>query len=137
MQQKEFTSLPPRPKLNSSAEEAYPWYSVGSGIWEYPLNSSNSLDSPTGTTSITSGERSVIQWCEPNVQWPLDNPVITHDYIEEVIFLEGGLKDLTLQQEWGPGAYAYRLPGMKHGPYRAGENGCLEFVKCISVTKGT
>ncbi|KAJ3890187.1 hypothetical protein GG344DRAFT_50124 [Lentinula edodes] len=100
MQQKEFTSLPPRPKLNSSAEEAYPWYS-------------------------------------PNVQWPLDNPVITHDYIEEVIFIEGGLKDLTLQREWGPGAYAYRLPGMKHGPYRAGENGCLEFVKCISVTKGT
>ncbi|KAJ3813397.1 hypothetical protein F5876DRAFT_63182 [Lentinula aff. lateritia] len=122
MQQKEFTSLPPRPKLKSSAEEAYPWYSVSSGIWEYHLNSS---------------ERSVIQWCEPNVQWPLDNSVITHDYIEEVIFLEGGLKDLTLQQEWGPGTYAYRLPGMKHGPYRAGENGCLEFVRCISVTKAT
>jgi hypothetical protein len=30
----------------------------------------------------------------------------------------------------GVGAYAYRKPGMKHGPYTAGEHGCLMFVRC-------
>ncbi|KAJ4480876.1 hypothetical protein J3R30DRAFT_3700334 [Lentinula aciculospora] len=110
MQQKEFSSLPPRPKLHASAQEASPWYSVGPGIWEYSLNSSE-FSSATFTA-------------------------ITHDYIEEVIVLEGGLRDLTLQQEWGPGAYAYRLPGMNHGPYKASKDGCLEFVRCVSVTRG-
>ncbi|KAJ3742820.1 hypothetical protein DFH05DRAFT_1400956 [Lentinula detonsa] len=99
MHQKEFTSLPPRPKPYASVEDALPWYS----------------------------------WCEPNTKWPSDDSVITHEYIEEVVFLEGGLRDLTLQQEWGPGAYAYRLPGMKHGPYEASEKGCLEFVRCVGV----
>ncbi|KAJ3985483.1 hypothetical protein F5890DRAFT_1409388 [Lentinula detonsa] len=126
MHQKEFTSLPPRPKPYASAEDALPWYSVGPGIWEYSLNSSSS-------TSTSVSERAVIQWCEPNTKWPSDDSVITHEYIEEVIFLEGGLRDLTLQQEWGPGAYAYRLPGMKHGPYEASEKGCLEFVRCVGV----
>ena len=50
-----------------------------------------------------------------------------------MIFLEGGLEDLTLSQAWGKGAYAYRYPGMKHGPYRALEGGCLQFVKILNT----
>ncbi|MCX5442572.1 MULTISPECIES: cupin domain-containing protein [unclassified Streptomyces] len=44
--------------------------------------------------------------------------VITHDYVEEVYLLEGDLVDLTLGQTFGPGHYASRRPGMRHGPYR-------------------
>ncbi|MFE7011153.1 cupin domain-containing protein [Streptomyces sp. NPDC057651] len=44
--------------------------------------------------------------------------VITHDYVEEVYLLEGDLVDLTLGQTFGPGHYASRRPGTRHGPYR-------------------
>ena len=52
-----------------------------------------------------------------------DAGVITHDYVEEVYLLEGDLVDLTLGRTFGPGYYASRPPGMRHGPYRT-ENGC-------------
>ena len=47
-----------------------------------------------------------------------DSGVITHEYVEEVYLLEGELTDLTLGQTFGPGYYASRPPGMRHGPYR-------------------
>ncbi|MFD4651430.1 cupin [Streptomyces sp. NPDC058441] len=47
-----------------------------------------------------------------------DAGVITHDYVEEVYLLEGDLVDLTLGQTFGPGHFASRQPGMRHGPYR-------------------
>ena len=62
----------------------------------------------------------------------MTDEIITHTYIEEVVFIEGGLRDVTLGQEWGPGAYAYRKPGMRHGPYVAhGTEGCFQFVKVV------
>ena len=51
--------------------------------------------------------------------------------IEEVMTIEGILRDSTLGEEWGMGAYAYRYVGMKHGLYVAGNEGCYQFVKCI------
>lgn len=33
---------------------------------------------------------------------------------------------------WGKGAYAYRKPGMNHGPFRS-EGGCLMFIVIIPV----
>jgi hypothetical protein len=88
---------------------AKPWYAIGPGIWERHLNGSGE-------------NRSMLQWYEPGAKSVIDE-IITHPYVEEVIFIEGGLKDVTLGLEWGPGAYAYRLPGMKHGPYVAGSKG--------------
>jgi anti-sigma factor ChrR (cupin superfamily) len=60
---------------------------------------------------------------------------ITHTYVEEVCTLRGGLEDLSLARTWGIGTYAYRNPGMKHGPYRATKEGCLQFVKVGPVDK--
>ncbi|CAP95810.1 Pc21g09130 [Penicillium rubens Wisconsin 54-1255] len=60
---------------------------------------------------------------------------ITHTYIEEVCTLRGGLEDISLGKSWGMGAYAYREPGMEHGPYRATKDGCLQFVKVVPVKK--
>ena len=76
----------------------------------------------------------MLQWYEPGAQSVTDE-VITHTYIEEVVFLEGGLRDVSLGQEWGRGAYAYRLPGMRHGPYIASERGCYQFVKIVPASK--
>ena len=47
---------------------------------------------------------------------------------------EGDLYDEHLQRGWEKGAYAYRKPGMRHGPFRS-EGGCLMFIVCIPVDK--
>ncbi len=52
--------------------------------------------------------------------------VITHDFCEEVIILEGELHDKRLNQTFTKGMYACRLPDMQHGPY-ATPNGCTTF----------
>lgn len=52
--------------------------------------------------------------------------VITHDFCEEVIILEGELHDKRLNKTFTKGMYACRLPGMEHGPY-ATSTGCLTF----------
>lgn len=116
--QKEFTTPPqlPSPGTPANSSSVHPWYTVGPGIWELLLNGSQE-------------HKAVLQWWEPNIT-TADAP-ITHTYIEEVCFVKGGLEDLTLKQAWGVGAYAYRKPGMLHGPYKASEEGCLMFVKVI------
>ncbi|HZS03115.1 MAG TPA: cupin domain-containing protein [Chloroflexota bacterium] len=49
-----------------------------------------------------------------------------HDFWEEVLIVEGGLYDLTLDQTFTKGMYACRPPGMPHGPWQA-PNGCVTF----------
>lgn len=136
MHQKEFSDLPdhPPPDASSQADSSVflPWILLAPGIWELPLNG-GSL--PIGPGVPLKEERSVLQYYEPGAQSAVME-VITHDYVEEVVFLRGGLRDMTLDKEWGMGAYAYRLPGMRHGPYVANEEtGVLQFVKCIPVKK--
>lgn len=124
--QKEFTTRPSHPPIGAPpvwTPVEGQWYSIGPQIWELVLNGDPS-----------SNEKSVLQWYEPGAVSVTDE-IITHTYIEEVCFIEGGLGDVTLGQEWGQGAYAYRLPGMKHGPYKASAQGCLQFVK-LSPAKG-
>lgn len=43
--------------------------------------------------------------------------VAVHEYYEGVFILEGALIDRTLEETFTAGMYAYRTPGMKHGPY--------------------
>ncbi|KIV94971.1 hypothetical protein PV10_02684 [Exophiala mesophila] len=120
--QKEFSDSPARPPVGTSpsSRTASPWYSVGPGIWELLLNGDASTH-----------EKSVLQWYEPN-SLSANDQIITHTYIEEVILVEGELEDLTLGMAWSSGAYAYRNPGMKHGPYKASKQGCLMFVRTSS-----
>lgn len=74
----------------------------------------------------------MLQWYESNATSATDE-VITHTYIEEVCFLDGSMMDVTLGEEWGKGAYAYRLPGTKHDLYKAGGKGVVHFAKCVGV----
>jgi hypothetical protein len=52
--------------------------------------------------------------------------VLTHDFWEEVLILEGSFHDVTLGRTFMPGGYACRPPGMRHGPYKC-PDGCLAF----------
>ncbi|OAA68544.1 RmlC-like jelly roll fold protein [Niveomyces insectorum RCEF 264] len=124
--QKEFFTRPPHPPIGASPvpkSQENQWYTIGPGIWELVLNGEADSDN-----------KSVLQWYEPNTTSVTDE-IITHTYIEEVCFIEGGLSDVTLGEGWGPGSYAYRLPGMKHGPYKASPQGCLQFVKLVPASK--
>jgi len=51
---------------------------------------------------------------------------LIHDFWEEVFILEGELIDLGKKKTFGPGFYACRPPGMKHGPYEI-PRGCVTF----------
>lgn len=122
-EQKEFTDPPPYPAPGTPpyAADAKPWYSVAAGIWELLLNGE-------------AEHKAVLQWWEPNVATA--NKPITHTFIEEVCFLKGQLKDLRLGASWGVGAYAYRKPGMEHGPYVSSDEGCLMFVRVVPASAG-
>lgn len=120
--QKEFTTRPSHPPVGAApvtTPQESQWYSIGPGIWELVLNGDPNSDN-----------KSVLQWYEPGATSATDE-IITHTYIEEVCFIEGGLEDVTLGRGWSQGAYAYRLPGMKHGPYKASPQGCIMFVKLV------
>ena len=59
--------------------------------------------------------------------------VLTHDFYEEVYILEGSITDKRLGRTFSQGMYAYRTPGMKHGPWVA-TDGCLTFeVRYLSA----
>lgn len=55
------------------------------------------------------------------------NGVQVHDFWEEVYILQGSFVDLRLGQTFSAGDYACRPPGMEHGPWRSGPDGCLTF----------
>jgi hypothetical protein len=70
-----------------------------------------------------SGDTTRLLRLDPGVE---SNEVITHDFWEEVIILEGSLIDTRLNKEFTKGMYACRPPGMIHGPYKT-PNGCTTF----------
>ena len=49
--------------------------------------------------------------------------------------MEGDLKDVARGETYSKGCYAYRKPGMVHGPF-ASEGGCLMFITCSPVREG-
>jgi hypothetical protein len=49
-----------------------------------------------------------------------------HEFYEEVLILEGGVVDKTLDEAFTAGMYCCRTPGMEHGPYKA-PVGCITF----------
>ncbi|WP_218026517.1 cupin domain-containing protein, partial [Rhodococcus jostii] len=84
------------------------------GVWEQQL----SHDPETGDTSL-------LQRYDPGTRTTAG--VITHEFWEEVLLLEGDLRDITLNRTFTAGMYACRPPGMRHGPYLS-TLGCLMFV---------
>lgn len=55
------------------------------------------------------------------------NGTLTHPVWEEVWIIKGEMVDLRLGETFTAGMYASRPPGMEHGPWKAGPEGCLTF----------
>ena len=63
-------------------------------------------------------------------------PIKEHDAWEEVVIISGTLEWLDssgkTEQVLGTGAYVNRPPHIKHGPFKAGNEGCLMNVRMHS-----
>ena len=87
----------------------------------FPFHNSNEI-----CITQLSPETSIQTW-PPNFKTGCD--IITHTFHEEIYILAGAITDLSLGQSFGKGHYAWRNPGMKHGPYQADQNlGCQMLV---------
>ncbi|KAH7117690.1 hypothetical protein B0J11DRAFT_536493 [Dendryphion nanum] len=130
MEQFEFHPFETHPRTHEPRQ----WQVLEPGITQLTLNH----DPATGRGTY-------LQRWEPRIENHIQNFV--HDYIEEILIVEGDLKDLKGRKSgtgdivegeegnvWRKGSYAYRKPGMEHGPFRS-EGGCLMFIVIVPVKK--
>ncbi|KAK1218087.1 hypothetical protein PQX77_019245 [Marasmius sp. AFHP31] len=133
MNQYEFHNFSTEPSTSQARE----WVTLEPGITQLTLN-----------FNPKTGRGTYLQKWEPKTSNQIQNFV--HDYIEEIFIVEGDLRDLKGRksgtgelagdgqvdegkgERWGKGSYAYRKPGMEHGPFRS-EGGCLMFIVVIPV----
>lgn len=130
MEQFEFHAYATDPLTN----EARPWKTLEPGITQLTLNH----DASTGRATY-------LQRWAPRTENQIQNFV--HEYVEEIFIVEGDLRDLKGRKSgtgevgqqgggggevWTKGCYAYRKPGMEHGPFRS-EGGCLMFIVVLPV----
>ncbi|SNT53102.1 cupin domain-containing protein [Rhodococcoides kyotonense] len=71
------------------------------------------------------GDKTALQRYDAGAETPPG--VITHEFWEEVLLLDGDLYDVGLDRTFTAGMYACRPPGMPHGPYRS-VGGCSMLV---------
>jgi hypothetical protein len=92
--------------------ETIPWTKIdeGMGIFERVLSRDEDTKAYTRLVKF-----------EVGAQLP---DIIVHDFFEEFIVIDGGLVDDTLKKTFTRGMYAFRRPGLKHGPFRS-PKGCL------------
>lgn len=100
----------PRENLEFSDTELIPWRMVRDGVYEKIL----SRDEETGAYTR-------LLKLEPGAEIP---ELLTHDFYEEVYILRGILIDKRLGKIFSEGMYAFRNPGMEHGPY-VSTTGCM------------
>ena len=86
-----------------------PWKKLSKGIYEKILNGDDGTGVYTRMVKI-----------EPGAQ--IDQ-ILSHDFFEEFYVLEGAITDKTLNKTFTKGTYAFRRPGLKHGPL-VSQNGC-------------
>ncbi|PSN67772.1 hypothetical protein BS50DRAFT_348611 [Corynespora cassiicola Philippines] len=126
MEQFEFHPYQKHP----STGEQRQWRQLEPGIAQLTLNH----DPQTGRGTY-------LQRWDPKTENQIQNFV--HEYVEEIFLVDGDFRDLKGRQSgsgeiiagqegpvWTKGSYAYRKPGMEHGPFRS-EEGCLMFIVTI------
>ncbi|PNP47029.1 hypothetical protein THARTR1_10534 [Trichoderma harzianum] len=100
------------------------WRQCSPGIEELVLNEDKAT-----------GRKTLLQRWQPGATNLASSPFV-HTFIEEIYIVEGDLTDKTLSQTFDKGMYAYRNPGMEHGPWSS-ERGCLMFVTCAAAVDST
>lgn len=105
-----------KPEIEFTRADSFPWQKV-EGAPEGAMERILARDPATGA-------------CTRMLRFPpgmvMSGARITHDFWEEVYILEGEMTDVALGKTFGPGSFACRPPGMRHGPYSTAP-GCLAF----------
>ncbi len=101
-----------RPDMEFFDTDTIPWNKIADGIYEKIL----SKDEETGAYTR-------LLKFEPGAEIP---NVLTHDFFEEVYIVKGVLIDKRLNKTFTEGMYAFRNPGMEHGPF-VSPTGCITF----------
>jgi len=74
-------------------------------------------------------EKILLYWMSPGSK----SKIQAHDQYEEVVISQGSLnwlnEDGTVQKTLTVGDYVDRKPNVKHGPFQAGPDGCMMFVR--------
>lgn len=74
-------------------------------------------------------EKILLYWMSPGSK----SKIQFHDQYEEVVITQGSLnwldEDNSVQKILKVGDYVDRKPNVKHGPFRAGPDGCMMFVR--------
>jgi hypothetical protein len=99
-------------------------FAVDRGSWT-PIEGVAGLSELVLTRDEDTGSYTRLLKFEPGADTRLQG-VQKHDFYEEVLIYKGAIHDVTLGQTFSAGQYAYRLPGMVHGPWVAPE-GCITF----------
>ncbi|MCX4878817.1 MULTISPECIES: cupin domain-containing protein [unclassified Streptomyces] len=95
--------------------------------WRRPPGSPDGVWEQVLAEDPDSEDATVLQRYEPETDTSAQGPV-RHDFFEEVYVVEGSLTDLRLGETFTAGMYAYRHPGMEHGPWTSTE-GVLMLVR--------
>lgn len=106
-----------KPEFEFSDVDVIPWTPVSGGV-AGQTERILAVDPASGTATR------MLRF-EPGTDTSVSG-VLRHDFWEEVYILSGELRDLTLNEVFGPGTYACRPPGMPHGPWRS-DPGCVTF----------
>jgi len=81
------------------------------------------------TIKDTFKDQIYLYWMGPGAE----STIQEHPKYEEVIIAQGSLywlnKDKSILKELEVGSYVDRKPHINHGPFRAGPNGCLMYVR--------
>jgi len=95
-----------------SDTDLIPWQKIGEGLYEKILSKDEQTGAYTRLLKFEAGLETTER--------------LVHDFYEEVYVVKGMLIDKTLKKNFTEGMYAFRNPGMAHGPY-AIPNGCITF----------
>jgi hypothetical protein len=99
----------PKPALEFFPVSRVEWAEVSPGVAERVLARD---DDGVGLTRV-------LRW---QAGFASTEPAV-HEYVEEVLILDGAMYDTTLERTFAAGDYACRPPGMIHGPWTSAE-GC-------------
>lgn len=90
--------------------ETIPWTKIHDRVFERILHRDEESKAYTRLVKFEPG-------CRMDV-------VLEHEFFEEFLVIEGALVDSGLKKTFTKGMYAFRPPGLKHGPFLSPE-GCL------------
>ena len=102
---------------------------ISNQSWVYIKDKDHVGEQKTLTIKNDSHEKILLYWMGPGSK----SKIQAHDRSEEVVIAMGSLnwlnEDNSVQKTLIVGDYVDRNPNVKHGPFQAGPDGCMMFVR--------